>query len=1076
MKVGKLRKELKMIARTVVGLLATAVILNSSADEFKMSSLIVPQGVSYRVTPIRFTRDVKIVEGRLDTKSIKSTDSSGDNKSSSEDHSSSDDTTTTDTSFERKVGASAKAGASLLTGIHASAEAHASAEKSKSDIGHSSRSSATKSDASSSRESSFRDADAVEDSMQGKYGDWYLTFSIILKNLDVSDTCFVKPPTGGQLSAVVVGLTQPVIVPCERQQSIAIGIDDVVCRFTMPVHDQQLSKELKALAETGDMEKLSAQIDGANFPIISRTTGKNVLQEIKLAEMKNPTTKFVLEVGDAKVLSPWKVRQRFGRASGKRGKNVTIREALEAINEKIAEDDSMPEHVFEFDSKGTLIAVSEIRLGAPNGKNDVVLCTKFNEDLETASLQPLDATVLDKPIKDYKKIEFIDLSCDDVVSSYDTDPKKYERLYHEVITWLKADKSENLRIRRVLGLYMFVSKNDEERQEGLKILKECWDKNKDIAAINWLIGLYQSDVYSNNPKKFPYRDCVSEWILSLSKDKQWVEENAEKSVLAYLIADGQTDAVVTLSKLPSFACSSNGVTALMRIAKSGNVDMAKALLKECNFDINGGNGDVGTALEWAAMNDRVEMCKFLVGLGADPNKYWGDKQQYRTAVDMAAQYNALNALRYLISFKVGGNVHNAYFCAAEAGALEAVQFLSEEPITDVNSKWNGIPLLSYAAWSGNLTLCKYLVEQGARIDDIEGVKDIDLPVSAASRKKHFEVMDFLLDKGAHLTYSAAGSLLRKGCFDWLEERILAKKIDAGNVLLEAVGLNNAESVRRFARFVDVNKEMGYYKSKWLPLCWAAQINNVDAARALISAGARVNLSLDDMCTPIQQACRAGSLDMVKFLYLDCGAILDDAIFWALKKKQKAVLDWFLDYEKDGVKQFPVNTYSHGRRGTLLMAAVEMKDPEMCEYLLNKGADIKYQPKGKCSVLEYVMRLDNLPILRYLVDQRGCVVGDEILEAAGKGSLECLKYLIEEKRMSVNYCSRNKNGFLLATAAGEGKTDVCRYLVSKGANVNFEPVYEKHFIRDDTYKTALQMAEENGHTETANYLISVGAKE
>ena len=1059
-----------MIVRTVIGLLAVTVILNSSADEFKMSSLIVPQGVSYRVTPIRFTRDVKVVEGKLDTKRIKSTDSSGGNKSSSEDHSSSDNTTTTDTSVEKNAGASAKAGASLWTGFHASAEAHGGVELTSNDKNHSSHSSATKSDASSNHETSFRDADAVEDSMQGKYGDWYLTFSIILKNLDLSDTCFIRPPTGGQLSAVVVGLTQPVIVPCQSQQAMAIGIDDAVCKFTMPVHDQQLLKELNALAEAGGMEKLSVQIDGANFPIISQTTGKNVLQEIKLAEMKNPTTEFVLEVGDAKVLSPWKVRQRFGRASGKRGKNVTIREALEAINEKIAEDDSMPEHVFEFDSKGTLIAVSEIRLGAPNEKNDVALCTKFNGDLEMASLQPQDATVLDKPIKDYKKIEFIDLSCDDVMSSYDKDPKKYERLYHEVIAWLKADKSENQRVQEALGVYLFVSKNDEERREGLKILKECWDKHKDITAISLLIDIYQSGAYSSSPEKFPYRDCVSEWILNLSKDKQWVEKNAEKGVLDYLIADGQTDAVVTLSRLPSFACSSNGVTALMLIAKSGNVDMAKVLLKECEFDINGGNGRVGTALEWAAMNDRVEMCKFLVERGSDPNMSFGDRSQYRTAVDVAAQNNALNALKYLVE-QAGGEAHYAHFCAAEKGAFDVVRYMMARNPIDVNSKWDGIPLLSYAAWSGNLSLCKYLVEQGARVNGIEGVDNENLPISIASRKKHFEIIELFLKNGAEFTFSSANNLLRNGSLEWLDENIKSHNIDGGIVLLEAIGRNNSDEVKRFARYVDVNTAVSRYQ--WLPLSWAAQRNCVDAARALISAGAKVNFSPEKGFTPIQQACRAGSLDMVKFLYVDCGAILDDAIFMALKKKQKPVLDWFLDYEKDGVKQFDVNKYSHGREGTLLMVAAEMSDPEMCEYLLNKGADVKYSPKGKCSVLAWVLRQDNLPILKYFVNQRGCEIGEEILDAASYGSTNCLKYLIKEKRMSANYVSPTK-GFLLGAAAGEGRTDVCKFLIEEcNVDVNLRPNETEHWY--ETWHSALWIAEKEGKTETAVYLRSKGGK-
>lgn len=285
-----------------------------------------------------------------------------------------------------------------------------------------------------------------------------------------------------------------------------------------------------------------------------------------------------------------------------------------------------------------------------------------------------------------------------------------------------------------------------------------------------------------------------------------------------------------------------------------------------------------------------------------------------------------------------------------------------------------------------------------------------------------------------------------------------------------------KAVEKLAAKVDINSSVSQFE--WLPLAYAAKCDSVDVARALVKLGANVNrVASSSDASPMQVACRYGSIGVVKYLYLECGAILDDSLYYAVREKQKPVLDWFLAYERDGVRQFPVRTYSHGKEGTLLMVAAEMDDPEMCDYLLNKGADVAYSPEGKCSVIEWVVRQDNLTILKYFVDQRNYRVQDEILVAARYGSLKCLKYLIEEKRMPVNYLGvRSKNeGFLLGEAAWKGKTDVCRYLIEKGADVNFRPVYKKGFFSDTSYKTALEFARDANHVETVEYLISVGAK-
>lgn len=82
-------------------------------------------------------------------------------------------------------------------------------------------------------------------------------------------------------------------------------------------------------------------------------------------------------------------------------------------------------------------------------------------------------------------------------------------------------------------------------------------------------------------------------------------------------------------------------------------------------------------------------------------------------------------------------------------------------------------------------------------------------------------------------------------------------------------------------------------------------------------------------------------------------------------------------------------------------------------------------------------------------------------------LDVIKYLVEHKGADVNYirwpCIFNES--VLHLAAKNGKTEVVKYLVSKGAETNDLWCY---------FRTELFLAIERGHVETAKALIELGA--
>jgi len=100
---------------------------------------------------------------------------------------------------------------------------------------------------------------------------------------------------------------------------------------------------------------------------------------------------------------------------------------------------------------------------------------------------------------------------------------------------------------------------------------------------------------------------------------------------------------------------------------------------------------------------------------------------------------------------------------------------------------------------------------------------------------------------------------------------------------------------------------------------------------------------------------------------------------------------------------------------------------------------------------------------------------DIFDAADRGTVEDVKYFIEEKGVSVN--AKQENFTIGATplhkAAFGGNIEVAKYLISKGADINDtcdEGLTPLHYTALDTGKTE----EDDGKVKVAKLLVSKGA--
>jgi uncharacterized protein len=191
------------------------------------------------------------------------------------------------------------------------------------------------------------------------------------------------------------------------------------------------------------------------------------------------------------------------------------------------------------------------------------------------------------------------------------------------------------------------------------------------------------------------------------------------NVIAPLVAAGAQVAALT----------STGATALMHAAHSGNADAVRILL-ENGADPNlkeTANGQ--TALMFASAADRLDVVKLLLARGAD----------------IKATSRVEDFTKITMSSEVDQNGVPRQAPAAQAGDVPGVTrpFNYNELI----GKHGGLSALHFAARQGSLATAEALIAAGADINQ-RCAGDQTTPIIVAAVNGHFDLVSFLLDKGA----------------------------------------------------------------------------------------------------------------------------------------------------------------------------------------------------------------------------------------------------------------------------------------------------------------------------------------
>ena len=135
-------------------------------------------------------------------------------------------------------------------------------------------------------------------------------------------------------------------------------------------------------------------------------TGLQALIVPQDAKSRNPTTEIRVEFGEVHHLSPWRIKRRFPRNGGARGGQlVTLRDAMLAINELVAQDEEMPEHTFVLSADGSLASICDIPV-APSEDGSAIGISVESVDGVLRHME-ISSQSLDAPVRDFSKIAFV---------------------------------------------------------------------------------------------------------------------------------------------------------------------------------------------------------------------------------------------------------------------------------------------------------------------------------------------------------------------------------------------------------------------------------------------------------------------------------------------------------------------------------------------------------------------------------------------------------------------------------------------------------------------------------------------
>ncbi len=484
-------------------------------------------------------------------------------------------------------------------------------------------------------------------------------------------------------------------------------------------------------------------------------------------------------------------------------------------------------------------------------------------------------------------------------------------------------------------------------------------------------------------------------------------------------------------------------TRLADAVQNGDRNLVRSLLAK-KVDVNAPQGDGTTALHWAAFNDDRDVAKLLIT--ADAN------------VKAATRDGAITPL----------------FLACKNGSAPMIELLLKAGADANSATESGTTALMMAASAGNAEALKVLLAHGAKVNDRDFAHGQTALIFAAALNRA-DAIKVLMANGADPSVTSKVTKTERVRFN--ADGVPAPDEPPVPAAKEAPAQQKQGRGERGAA------TMGGQTA----LLYAARDGQIDAARALVEAGADVNQgNAEEKTTPLLMAIINGHYDLAKML-LDHKADPNLANIWGL-----AALYATIDVQWAPYAWFPQPITS--QEGITHL--------ELLKALIARGADVNAKLGKKIWVRSFgdrswadpvgatpfwrAAQSDDVAAMKLLVasgaDPKIATAGGDtaLMVAAGLGWAPNNTTVVADSwKAAVEYCIElgldvndvDARGYTaLHGVAFRGDNDLVKFLVAKGAKTD---------VKTKTGDTVADMA--NGpiphsipHADTVALLESLGS--
>ena len=496
---------------------------------------------------------------------------------------------------------------------------------------------------------------------------------------------------------------------------------------------------------------------------------------------------------------------------------------------------------------------------------------------------------------------------------------------------------------------------------------------------------------------------------------------------------------------------------LVEAVERGDADIVKLLLK------HGAEQDINWAITNAIFDKHAEIIHIFSELGAQVDEDW--LNFYQDPLVEAIKEGDADVIKQLLAH--GAKLDSEWVVseAIQNEQTEIIQILLEHgaQVND-NLYEEGIdeePYLVTVCKIGNTNIVKLLLEHGAKESEYRG-----WALTEAILHKHTEVVDLLLEYGICVAD------------EW--ERL---ELDCPPAIVEASENNDIDSLRLLLKYGEKQQYQDY-------LGWAlSNATTPEIFKLLLDSGAKMDEKDHDGAVPLVLASKFWNTAGIKMM-LNHGAkkygYLPEALVEAIVDEHADIIKVLTHY---GAHVDDESWFEFDKMPALVKASME-GDVKTVKLLLKHGAE-----KNLDWALEVASKGGHTKIVNFLFDY-GVEVDDcdmfdtaALVEASRNGKTDTVRFLLEELGIM------NRLGLALRAASGEGHINVVHLLFKYGnaedlgyafieASRSGRMKVIKFLIKicdvfinfqDKEQTTALIIASQNGHADSAKLLIECGAE-